>query len=86
MSFSARIKAFVRRSIIPSLCVDCKAKMRRKFSLGGSIRRAGRRIRRKARRAHGRIKYIRVKMQGGRSRRQKVMVLASGKYRFVKNR
>ena len=83
MSFSARIKAFVRRSIMPSLCVDCKAKIRRKFSLKGAIRKAGR----KARRAGGRIKFIRLRIgKTHKYRRQKVMVLASGKYRFVKNR
>lgn len=31
------------------------------------------------------FKNIRIKMKGGKSRMQRVMVLASGKYKFVKN-
>ena len=42
--------------------------------------------RRKSSKSKGGFKNITIKMANGRSRKQRVKVLASGKYRFVKNK
>lgn len=71
------------------VCADCKTKLDKQFGLKHRIKhrvkRRASKIKHRSRKVIGRIKTIRIRKRGGGFRSQKVKVLASGKYRFIKN-
>lgn len=85
MSITAKIKSFLRQSVVPTLCSDCKQKVRHKFHLGGKIKHHAKKIKHRGKRSAHKLKagIHHVKIRG---KMRKVKVLGNGRWRFMKGK